>query len=167
MIDNFKPALAKTLVYEGGWSDNPKDPGGATMKGIILSTYRTYKPGATKRDLLLIPDAMVEHIYKVSYWDNILGDKLPSGVSAVAFDYAVNSGLRRALAALTDASKSHPTDPAAQVAFICDHRLMFLQGLPTFHTFGKGWTNRVNDLKAFGLGLAHKQSQAALPKGVK
>ncbi|TIR82050.1 MAG: hypothetical protein E5X04_03460, partial [Mesorhizobium sp.] len=29
---NLAACLKTVLAYEGGWSDNPKDPGGATMK---------------------------------------------------------------------------------------------------------------------------------------
>ena len=46
--DNFAACLAQVLLSEGGWSDHPADPGGATMKGITLATYRKYRPGATK-----------------------------------------------------------------------------------------------------------------------
>ncbi len=40
MKRNFKKALKHVLVHEGGWADHPKDPGGATMKGVTLATYR-------------------------------------------------------------------------------------------------------------------------------
>lgn len=150
----FKQALDKTLTYEGGWSDNPKDPGGATMHGITLATYRLFKPNATKHDLLIIPPAMVEHIYRTNYWDNVSGDKLPPGISAVVFDYAVNSGVGRALRALKAAQEAYPTEPARMVAHICDSRQAFLETLRTFPAFGKGWTRRVADLKAFGISAA-------------
>lgn len=39
MDRNFAPALALALKSEGGWSDNPADPGGATMKGVTLAKY--------------------------------------------------------------------------------------------------------------------------------
>ena len=31
---------------------------------------------------------------------------------------------------------------------ICNMRMTFLKNLNTFDTFGKGWTTRVNDVKA-------------------
>ena len=40
MKDNYQAALNHVLKSEGGWSDNPADPGGATMKGITLNVYR-------------------------------------------------------------------------------------------------------------------------------
>lgn len=75
-----------------GWSDHPADPGGATMKGITLATYRRYKPDATKADLRRISDAMVRKIYKQYYWDKVQGDRLAAGADLATFDYAVNSG---------------------------------------------------------------------------
>ena len=37
MKDSFHRALQQTLHHEGGWSDHPRDPGGATMKGVNLN----------------------------------------------------------------------------------------------------------------------------------
>lgn len=42
MDRNFLRAFALVLRSEGGWSDNPADPGGATMKGVTLATFRRY-----------------------------------------------------------------------------------------------------------------------------
>ena len=42
MIDNFEYCLSVVLENEGGWSDHPRDPGGATMKGVTLKTFRAY-----------------------------------------------------------------------------------------------------------------------------
>ncbi len=39
---NFAIALAFTLGQEGGWSDDPNDPGGATNQGITLATFRDW-----------------------------------------------------------------------------------------------------------------------------
>ncbi|MEQ9245176.1 MAG: glycosyl hydrolase 108 family protein, partial [Nitratireductor sp.] len=51
MRENFVPSLNFTLGEEGGWSDHKDDPGGATMRGVTLRTFRRFKPGASKRDL--------------------------------------------------------------------------------------------------------------------
>jgi lysozyme family protein len=39
MKDNFESSQQQVLVHEGGWADHPKDPGGATMKGVTLMTF--------------------------------------------------------------------------------------------------------------------------------
>jgi lysozyme family protein len=55
MDRNFAKALQLVLVNEGGWSDNPADPGDPTMKGVTLANFRRYvKPNASKADLRAI-----------------------------------------------------------------------------------------------------------------
>lgn len=96
MKDNFAACLRLTLAYEGGWSDNPADPGGATMKGITLATYSAWLgKDATKAELKAIPQAHIEAIYRHEYWDKVRGDDLPAGLDLVAFDAAANSGVKR------------------------------------------------------------------------
>ena len=69
MKNNYELALNHVLKSEGGWSDNPKDPGGATMKGITLAVYREWKrnPHITKDELRVIPDEDVYNLYKELY----------------------------------------------------------------------------------------------------
>ena len=93
---NFAAALSAVLLHEGGWANNPKDPGGATMKGVTLATYRRYRPGATKEQLRNISDEELRTIYRDGYWDEVRGDDLPSGIDFATFDFAVNSGPSRA-----------------------------------------------------------------------
>lgn len=91
---DFKTALRTILQYEGGWSDNPKDRGGATMKGVTLATYRQfYGYGKTKEDLRRITDEELEHIYRVGYWDVIKGDYFANqSLATYILDWVVNAG---------------------------------------------------------------------------
>ena len=105
--------------------------------------------------------ADVAPLYKKNYWDKIKGDELPAGVDYACFDLAVNSGVGRAAKILQKAvgvtadGAIGPTTMAAVesqdarnlATEICDLRLAFLQGLPTFETFGKGWTRRVQEVE--------------------
>lgn len=60
MERNFQRALSLVLKWEGGFVNHPKDPGGATNKGITLATFRQYvKPNGTVEDLKRITDAQV------------------------------------------------------------------------------------------------------------
>ncbi len=98
MDRNFARALALVLKSEGGWSDNPADPGGATMKGVTLANFRRYvKADASKADLKKIGDDQVATVYRRFYWDAVLGAELPDGVDYAVFDFAVNSGPGRAV----------------------------------------------------------------------
>lgn len=96
MTDRFARALPLVLAHEGGWADHPRDPGGATMKGVTLATFRRYVPNATKDKLRNISDEMLARIYREGYWDIVKGDELPPGLDYALFDWAVNSGPRRA-----------------------------------------------------------------------
>ena len=101
---------------------------------------------------------MVAPLYKKKYWDKVRGDDLPAGVDFVTFDIAVNSGtgraakfLQRAVGVKDDGVIGPKTVQAVLtcnvsgedlVNKLCDMRLDFWKSLPTFDTFGKGWTNR-------------------------
>lgn len=150
--------LPVTLKFEGLWSDNPKDPGGCTMKGIILTTYRQYKPGATPGDLRCISDAEVEHIYDVGYFQKISGPSLSQGVGMVSFDDAVNSGEGAANKLL---KKTANLTGSARVQAISNERLSFLRALKTWSYFGKGWGARVGECEAIGIRWESATPEAA------
>ncbi len=162
MKTNFDQSLASVLKHEGGFVNHPKDPGGATNKGITIATFRSYvKRNGTVNDLRRITDAQVAKVYKKQYWDKVKGDDLPSGVDYAVVDFAVNSGpsrsakfLQRAVGAKADGMIGPATlnavntkEPVVLVATLCDARLAWLEGLRTFKTFGRGWTRRVDDVK--------------------
>ena len=166
MKQNFASSLAHVLKHEGGWADHPRDPGGATMKGVTLATYSDWLGRqATKDELRAISDEHLRTIYKARFWDAVRGDELPSGVDYVVFDMAVNSGpgraarmLQAAVGATPDGSIGPKTlaavqaqDPAALIAAFQRSRQHFLEALPTFGTFGKGWTRRVTEAGEIGL----------------
>ena len=178
MKDNFEQCLAITLAHEGGWADHPKDPGGATMKGVTIGTYAQFKGRkVTKDELRNISDADLRTIYRRNYWDKVRGDDLPTGLDLVAFDGAVNSGpsrgarwLQHGVGALPD-GKIGPetvraatiTNAAQAVGRACDARLSFLRSLKTWATFGKGWSSRVEDIRAKAVRMASPQPVSPPP----
>lgn len=166
---NFEASLSLVLVHEGGWSDHPQDPGGATMRGVTLATYSTWlKRAATKAELRAIPDAHLDAIYRAMYWGRCRCDDLPAGVDYAVFDAAVNSGprrsaqwLQRVSGAVVDGEIGPATlaaverlDDTQTVNALCDVRLRFLQGLNTWPTFGRGWARRVADVRNHALAMA-------------
>jgi lysozyme family protein len=169
MRDNFAACLPEILKHEGGWADHPRDPGGATMKGITIGTYAQWKGRkVAKAELRAISDAEVAAIYKRNYWDKVRADDLPAGLDLVAFDAAVNSGpsrgakwLQQALGVKADGKVGPVTIAAAQAADVddainaaLDVRLAFLKRLSTWPTFGKGWGRRVAGVRAKALQMA-------------
>jgi lysozyme family protein len=178
MDRNFSRALALVLKSEGGWSDNPADPGGATMKGVTLANFRRFvKADATRADLRQIGDDQVATVYRRHYWDAVAGAELPDGVDYAVFDFAVNSGPGRAakyLQAVVGTAQDGRIGPATLQAVrdrplgtvidnLCDARLAFLQRLPTWGVFGKGWSGRVSSVRAQALLMS---ADAAQPPAV-
>lgn len=170
MKDNFESSLKHLLAHEGGWSDHPADPGGATMKGVTLQVFREFKrnPHITKEELRNISDEDLATIYKKRYWDAVRADELVSGVDYAVFDCAVNSGPGRAIKVLQACVGTTPdggfgsVTMAAVVQFqgdvaktlvkeYCEKRLDFLKSLKTFEVFGKGWERRVNEVEKTAL----------------
>lgn len=111
MRSSFSRIMPLMLAHEGGWSDHPLDPGGATMKGITLRTLRDanrrgivkFADTPTKADLRGIRREEVFTIYRTMYWDVVYGDHLPIGVDYMVFDAAVNQGPGRAVRFLQQA----------------------------------------------------------------
>lgn len=101
MITAFEQAFGFTLKWEGGYVNDPADSGGETKFGISKKSY----PGLDIRSLT-VDEAYA--IYLRDYWDKVGGDKLPHPLGLAVFDYAVNSGVRTASAALQRAIGATP-----------------------------------------------------------
>lgn len=166
MKDNFAEALQHVLKHEGGFVNHPSDPGGMTNLGCTKKVWEEHcgHPVDEKAMRSLTPDD-VAPLYKRKYWDKIQGDELPSGVDYIVFDAAINSGPGRAakwLQACIGVEPDGGIGPktlAAVAAFndrqlIEDYskrRLSFMMDLPTWNTFGKGWSRRVQETEVIGL----------------
>jgi lysozyme family protein len=93
--------------------------------------------------------------------------ELPSGVDYAVFDAAINSGPGRAAKWLQTCVSVEPDggigpktlaavasfDSQQLVEDYSERRLSFLQALPTWPTFGKGWGRRVADVQAKAIGM--------------
>ena len=90
---NFDACLAFTLDAEGGFVDNPDDPGAATNMGITQATYAAWlgRP-VTVEEVRALPKVIAGQIYKTNYWNAVSGDVLPTGVDLMVFDFGVNAG---------------------------------------------------------------------------
>jgi len=159
MQENFTKCLDFTLQYEGGFSDNPHDKGGATNMGITHVTLAAWRHAAvTTQDVRNLTRGEAADIYKACYWDHVRGDELPASIDLAVFDYAVNSGVTAAIRTLQSIlgvtsdgilgpktlAEANNANAKAIAQAICEHRLNFLERLPSFSIFGHGWTSRVN-----------------------
>lgn len=137
---NFDRCLVFVLKYEGGFVNDPRDPGGATNMGVTRATLSRWRarPVSIAEVRALTRDEAAK-IYRAHYWAPIGGDALPVGVDLVAFDIAVNMGVGRALDWLHATSNI----PAAQRDdALAGKRMAFWRGLRIWAVYGKGWTRR-------------------------
>lgn len=166
---NFRPSLSLVLAHEGGYVNHPRDPGGATNFGVTQAVYDAFRSyhGLKTKSVKDILSSEVSEIYNKNYWRLCRADSLPCGLDYAVFDFAVNSGVSRAvrylqrlvgvkddavigmitIAAIESKSKT-PADVEKLIAQYCANRMIFLRSLGTFPTFGKGWTRRVIGYRA-------------------
>ena len=162
MKNNFEECLAHVLKNEGGFVNHPKDPGGATNLGTTKRTWEKWVGHeVTVDDIKALTVADVAPLYKAEYWDKCKCDILPYGVDFSVFDAAINSGCGRAIKLLQKAcgvvadgaigpatlAAVEQMSPRELATKICELRLEFMQGLPTWETFGKGWGRRVAEVE--------------------
>ncbi len=161
MLSNFQKCLQVTLAYEGGYSNDRRDPGNWTggkvgkgqLKGTKYGIAASSHPDLDIRNLT-VDDAA--KIYKPEYWDKVSGDRLAAGVDLATWDAGVQSGPSRALKWLL-ASAGGPDSQT--VKKICAKRLGFFQTLAIWKSYKKGLVNRVASVEAKGVAWA----LAALP----
>ncbi|MBQ5796313.1 MAG: peptidoglycan domain protein [Kiritimatiellae bacterium] len=90
-FDKYAPKLKR---WEGGFGNDPDDPGGATMCGVTLATFRAwYGQDKTVADLRRMTDAQWRRIMKDGFWDKCWGDQIKNqSVAEIFVDWVVNSG---------------------------------------------------------------------------
>jgi len=162
MTENFDHSLDLVLKSEGGFVNNPKDPGGMTNLGVTASTWANFKGRNTnEKEMRSLTRDDVAPLYEKKYWDACKCDDLPSGVDYLVFDFAVNSGpgrsvktLQRALGLPEDGAVGPVTiqtidvmDKTELIARFSDAKKQFYESLPTFATFGNGWLKRVDEAR--------------------
>jgi lysozyme family protein len=169
MKENFDKCFELVIEHEGGYVNDPRDPGGRTNLGVTQRAWESYlNRKVSEIEMRTLTPNMVKPFYRAMYWDKIKGDQLPSGIDYAAFDLAVNSGVNRAAKYLQEIAgtvadgiigpKSLEAilacNPEEVVDALCDMRLDFLKRLPTFGTFGKGWSRRVAEVKLKAISMA-------------
>lgn len=152
----FPEALTHVLAYEGGYVNNPKDPGGATNYGITQKVYNQWRgdPAAQAvfgrgnralppQDVKLIGSAEVRAIYKREYWDKSRAAALSWPLALVHFDTAVNMGVGQANTILARTGENVD-------AYLADRQNVYnkiVAAHPDSAAFLKGWLSRVSSLK--------------------
>ena len=182
MADNFEKSLAYVKEHEGGYSDDPNDKGGPTQNGITQKVYTAYlaRKGRQPKPVREITRREVDDIYRTQYWDAINGDDLPSGVDYATFDFAVHSGVGRAIkelqASIGSRMDAHlgtvtldnldAADPAETIRKLCDRRRRFIRKLSNYRYFKRGWERRIDEVERTALTMVeHRRSVFSLVDG--
>lgn len=154
MQPNFDTAFDRVIGHEGGYVNHPNDPGGETMWGITIAVAHANGYTGPMRDL---PRDKAKAIYRDQYWHKVKADSMPFPVAFQVFDAAVNHGtgqaakfLQRAAGVMDDgvigpktvAAVSECSEAAILLRFNAE-REQFYTNLPTWASFGKGWSRRV------------------------
>lgn len=180
----YPEAYKFTLQYEGGYVDNPNDPGGCTNMGITIGTLQDWRDddSVTCSDVAELDEGEAAEIYAANYWAPVWGNDLPVGVNTQVWDFGVNAGSVRAIKKLQGVVGSPvdgmmgPNTLSAVKDYIDVYGIQFLlnnyhdvrqeyyESLSTWDDFGNGWTRRNNDCLALSLTLASSAYPVPKPK---
>lgn len=173
---NFANCLAFTLKEEGGYGDDPRDPGGATDRGVTLATLTRWRqdhgePTPPLSDLQNISAAEVKAIYGSMFWNTVNGAQLPLGVDHMVFDHGVTSGPGTS-ARLLQSIIHLPADQidgyigpitleavslltqGSVINAVYGVQKTFYRQCSAFATFGDGWLARLDRRAALALTMA-------------
>lgn len=149
-MPRFRDYIERVLTHEGGYVNDPRDPGGETKWGIAKRSYPQLDIKSLTRE-----DAIA--IYERDFWQRVQGDRLPGPFAFQALDAAVNHGignsvrwLQRAAGVADDGIIGPVTLAAVARQEAADlvlnfnaERLEFYAKLQNFDAFGRGWARRV------------------------
>jgi lysozyme family protein len=157
MQGNFKECLDLVLKSEGGWVNNPNDPGGETNLGVTKRVWEEYV-GHPVESLKKLTKEEVAPLYELKYWRPCYGEVLPRGLDFVVFSMGINAGPGRSIKLLQSSVGCVPdgvigpatrrlisdSNSATLIAKFSESRREYYRSLKTFPIFGKGWLARVD-----------------------
>lgn len=149
---NFDQAFDRLMGNEGGYSNNPADPGGETNWGIAKRSYPNV-------DIKNLTREQAKEIYLRDFWERGQMAQYDPAIAFQVFDAAVNHGietavrlLQRAAGVAEDGHIGAVTVAAVNAKSVTDmlmlfvaHRLKFWAKLSTWAAFGRGWAVRAAD----------------------
>ena len=146
----FDNAFDRLIGHEGGYVNDPKDPGGETQWGISKRSY-------PHLDIKTLTREQAKAIYYVDFWSAMRLDKFYDGVMWQLFDFAVNSGIsttirefQREIGAAPDGWWGPRSQAAVdclsesdQIMSVLAARLDFMRKLKNWPDHGRGWAGRI------------------------
>jgi lysozyme family protein len=132
--ENWNKAIDFVLLIEGGFVNDPADPGGATKYGISKKAYPDV-------DIVNLTIEEAKAIYERDYWDKCNCSNLSSGTDIAVFDTAVNMGVGVA----KDFLKNSMTWQDIML-FRVDRYIEISRKNATLQKFFRGWVIRCSRL---------------------
>jgi lysozyme family protein len=177
-VARYPDSYRFTLDYEGGYVNDPDDPGGCTNMGITIGTLRDWRgdQDVSCEDVQNLSPEEAGLIYATNYWAPVWGNQLPIGINTQVWDFGVNAGPSRAIKTLQlcvgspqdgimgpntlAAVEDMPIE--ATLSRYHQERQRYYESLSTFSKYGNGWTNRNNDCYDLSVAL-HDQGPNPIP----
>jgi lysozyme family protein len=168
MQSNWKKSFEMMLASEGGYVNHPSDPGGMTNLGVTKRVWEEWTGReSNEAEMRALTPELVETLYKVRFWDACRCDEMPSGIDYLVFDFAVNAGpscsakiLQEAVGVDADGMIGPVTlaavkaqDPDWLIEQFSQAKKDFYRSLGTFETFGKGWLDRIEQVKVKSISM--------------
>jgi lysozyme family protein len=166
MQGNYQECLDLVLKSEGGWVNNPKDPGGETNLGVTKAVWEEWvgHPVETMKNLT---KDQVAPLYEQKYWRPCYGEVLPRGLDFVVFSMGVNAGPGRSVKLLQSAIGCVPdgiigpatrslicaSNSATLITKFSESRRDYYRSLGK-PMFEKGWLNRCDREEQEALNMA-------------
>jgi len=169
MPNDFKECLELVLKSEGGWVNNPADPGGETNLGVTKRVWEEYV-GHHVDTMKNLTKELVAPLYEQKYWRPCYGEILPRGLNFVVFSMGINAGTGRSIKLLQSSIGCVPdgvigpktrelisdSNCAAIIGKFSEARREYYRSLKTFPIFGKGWLARVDREEKEALEMANE-----------
>lgn len=147
MVSAFERAIDFVFKWEGGYSNDPRDPGGETNFGISKRAY-------PNEDIKNMTRTHAAELYKRDYWNVCDCDHLPPGLSLLVFDTAVNCGTKRARAWLAESLAKQ--SPLRAFAVKRAKHYALLDSIDDI--FAGGWYARLFEAFEIAIGMEGKTS---------
>jgi lysozyme family protein len=158
-MSNFADSISIVLKHEGGYVNNPADPGGETKFGISKAAH-------PEVDIAILTEEKAKDIYRTKYWEpNKLGELTNQKIANAVLDAIVNHGkgafiVQKALIASGyELNADNAIGPITRYALNSVNEKIFLKNYvatrkayydalidkdPALQVFKKGWYKRAD-----------------------
>lgn len=162
-MDRINKLKSFILSWEGGFVNDPRDPGGATNKGVTLATFRSiFGKDKTVKNLKEITDSQWMTIFKTRFWDRYKADNIKDEwIAYLLVDWLWTSGpgnainrVQKFLGLKVDGivgnvtiNKINSYNGKELFIKLWHLRENFIKTRAQYPIYGKGWLRRLNGIQ--------------------